>query len=105
MSSGTLVQQPNEHPLQTALASFALAASILGCNDSTPPALMADGVIKNATGCTYILTSTRKLQPLTLPTEFRVADLPVRVAYRFKPTPNICMAGDVIEVVAIERLP
>ena len=90
--------------LRTGIHATILAVAA-ACLDSTAPTHVDEGIVRNPIGCTTILTATRSLQPLTLPAEFRVSDLRVRIKYRDKPTNNPCMAGDVIEILSISRVP
>jgi hypothetical protein len=89
---------------RSALLALTIIGSSLSCERLEAP-LADEGIVQGAAGCTRILTSTRALQPLTMPAQFRVDSFRIRFTYRNKPTNNICQVGDVIELIHIELAP
>lgn len=95
--------------LSARLASVALASVLLStaCRSITgaTPLIQADGTVhRSVEGCFVIRTATQAFQPIALPAAFQIEGLAVHFEARSKPTPNICMAGDVVELLAIARL-
>jgi hypothetical protein len=85
------------------LASCALFWS---CRAPTEPLIQADGQMQlSVGGCFRIVTSSNAYQPTNLAAEFQIDGIRVHFEARLKPTFNTCMAGDVVELVSIRRLP
>ena len=84
---------------------FGLSA-VAGCRSSVgPDRIRATGMIERAVeGCYRIVTSDRAYQPINLPQEFQSDRIRVRFEAVPKPTFNTCQAGEVIELITIERL-
>ena len=84
-----------------------LALAAVGCNvlpGGPDGVIRARGTVTSAAeGCLQIVTSDHSYQPLSIPAEFRVPGLRVYFEARPKPTNNTCQAGDVVELMRIER--
>jgi hypothetical protein len=95
--------RPQRQTLALLLAG-ALAVSI-GCGATDPDRIIRDvGTLERSVeGCFRILAPSGIYQPLTLPLEFHEHGLAVYFEARHRPTFNTCQAGDVIELIRIER--
>jgi hypothetical protein len=77
---------------------------VVACSDNGPDGLIrSEGVVDTGENCFLISTPDRSYQPLVMPSEFRVKGMRVYFEARPKPTFNTCMAGEVVELVRIER--
>ena len=84
----------------------AVIATSASCTSPAEPPISDSGEIQLAVGgCYRIVTATRTYQPLSLASEFQQHGIRVKFEARLKPTVNTCMAGDVIELISIQRLP
>ena len=89
---------------RSAVLSGALALTG-ACQATDPdPIIRDDGTMERSVeGCFRIVTQTGTYQPLTLAEDFQVDGLAVYFEASLKPTFNNCMAGDVVELLRIER--
>ena len=91
------------------LAAFGLALAASSALASTPraPAQTALGTVVDANGldgCTFLvkLDDGQTLEA-NLPEAFQVDGLKVKITYVSDPRPSICMAGETVDVVSIEK--
>ena len=90
------------------LATLSLAASSTLASSPTRPAETAVGTVVDAhglDGCTFLVKlDDGQVLEADLPQDFQVAGLKVRLTYVVDPRPSICMAGEPVDVQAIERV-
>jgi hypothetical protein len=91
-----------------------LFAACKSPGESSAPDLTDQGYIKATVkdytgldGCTFLIVAEdgKRFEPVGLPVEFRVHDLPVWVKYRppAQAMGSICMVGQIVEIVEIKK--
>lgn len=97
---------PKRLSVRAAVGTLALGVLGVACHTATAPdaVIRADGTMERSVGgCFRILTGEHVYQPLSVPSAFQVNGLAVRFEARLRPTFNTCMAGDVVELLAISQ--
>ena len=102
--------------LRYLLLGAAVAGPVITCSDVqlTPPVLLTppDTLTTDATvqflvierACWVLAVSnTLRLEPVNLPSDFRVDGLEVEVTVRSSPNASVCMTAPLVEIIAIRR--